>query len=555
MQFRKEIRLSVRSLRNRQTEQVHLDALVLLGAVLAVLLIAGANVASLLLARAASRQRELAMRAALGAGRARLIRQTLTESLLLGVMGGAAGCALAEVLLRAFTAIAPRGIPRLEQAHLDLRVLAFALGVSLLCGILFGIVPALETPRSETLAGWHTVGIHRQRFRQALVTMQIAVSLVLLAGASLLLRSLWNLENERLGMRTAGVVTVAINLGQRYPEPARQLAFFEALESRLKQLPGVDALAVSDSLPPGGPMHGGPYAAIEVEGRPRFMEGTGGMVAWRSVTPDYFAALDIPILHGRSFTEADRNPDQHVIILSESLAQRLFPGQDPLGHAVRHGFEGPWFTVVGVTANVKNGGLAEPADPEYYIVRRHSAEDAASASQVILRTSTNHPAMGHWVRSEVAGLDPTLPVTLETMQQRVGTFSVQPRFDAAVLGLFALMGLLLAAVGIYGVIAFLVTQQTQEIGVRMALGATRGDVLKLFAGRGLRLITIGVALGFVSALALSRVLSSLLFGVQADDPATFAVAILGLAGVGLLASYIPARAATKIDPMTALRCE
>src|SRR5579864_1051282 len=541
MQFRKEIRLSVRSLRDRQTEQVHLAALILLGAVLAVLLIASANVASLMLARAASRRRELAMRAALGAGRARLIRQTLTESLLLGLMGGAAGCVLAEALRRAFTAIAPRGIPRLEQAHVDLRVLAFALGVSLLCGILFGVVPALETPRAETLAGWHTVGVHRQRFRQALVTMQIAVSLVLLAGASLLLRSLWNLENEPLGMRAAGVMTVAINLGQRYPEPARQLAFFETLESRLRQLPGVQALAVSDSLPPGGPMHGGPYAGIEVEGRPRFMEGTGGMVAWRLVTPDYFAALDIPILRGRGFTEADRRPGQHVIILSESLAHRLFPGEDPLGQEIRHGFEGPWFTVVGIAANVKNGGLAEPADPEFYLVRRHSADDAAAAAQVILRTSTGSQAMAHWARSEIAGLDPTLPISIETMQQRVGTFSVQPRFDAALLGLFALMGLLLAAVGIYGVIAFLVTQQTQEIGVRMALGATRGDVLKLFAGRGLNLISIGVALGLIAALALSRVLSSLLYGVRPDDPATFAVVILGLAGVGLLATYMPAR--------------
>ncbi len=554
-QFRKEIRLSVRSLRDRQTHDVRLASLVLLSAVLAVLLIACANVAGLLLARAASRQRELAMRVALGAGRARLIRQTLTESLVLGVAGGVAGCLLAELLLRVFVAIAPEGIPRLEQARLDLRVLVFALGASLLSAVLFGLAPALQTAGAEALAGWHAVGVGRQRFRQALVTIQIAVSLVLLAGASLLLRSLWNLENQPLGMQAAGVLTASINLGQLYPQPASQLAFFEELESRLKRLPGIEALALSDSLPPGGPMHSTLYAAIEVEGRPRFMEGTGGSVAWRSVTPDYFAVLDVQILRGRGFAEGDRAPNQHAIILGDSLARRLFPGQDPVGQHLRLGLQGPWFTVVGVAASVKNGGLAEAADPEYYVVRRHTTDDAYSWSTVIIRSPTSPEALARWVRSEVAGLDPTLPVTVETMRQRVGTFSVRPRFNAALLGLFALMGVLLAAIGVYGVISFLVTQRTTEIGVRMALGATRGDVLRLFAGRGLKLISAGVALGLVGALAAFRVLASLLFGVQPDDPATFAAAIVGLAGVALLATYIPARAATKVDPIVALRHE
>ena len=554
-QFRKEIKLTVRSIRDRQIGDWRLASLVLFAAVLAVLLIACANVASLLLARAAGRERELAMRAALGASRGRLIRQTLTESLLLGATGGAAGCMLAQVLMRVFVTIAPEGVPRLSQAKLDFRVLVFTLGVSLLSGVLFGLAPALQTPRAETLAGWHATSVRRHRFRQALVTMQIAVSLVLLAGASLLLRSLWNLENQPLGMRTDGILMASINLGQLYPQRARQVAFFEELEARLKRLPGVKALSISDTLPPGGPEHDRVFASIEVEGRQRFAEGTGGMVAWRSVTPEYFSALDIPILRGRGFTEQDRNPNEHALILDDSLARRLFPSQDPLGQHLRLGFEGPWFTVVGVAGQVKNAGLFSHDDPEYYMVRRHTPDDAYSASSVIVRSTINPQVMARWVRSEIAGLDATLPVTIETMERRVGTFAAGPRFDAALLGLFALTGVLLAAIGIYGVISFLVTQRTQEIGVRMALGATRSDILRLFAGRGLKLIVIGVILGFFAALAVSRVVASLLYGVGPDDPSTFAAVVMGLAGVAFLATYIPARRATQVDPLVALRYE
>ena len=279
------------------------------------------------------------------------------------------------------------------------------------------------------------------------------------------------------------------------------------------------------------------------------------MVAWRSVTPEYFSVLDIPILRGRGFTEQDRNPNEHVLILDDSLARRLFPSQDPLGQRLRLGFEGPWFTVVGVAGQVKNAGLFSHDDPEYYMVRRHTPDDAYSASSVIVRSTINPQVMARWVRSEIAGLDATLPVTIETMERRVGTFAAGPRFDAALLGLFALTGVLLAAIGIYGVISFLVTQRTQEIGVRMALGATRSDILRLFAGRGLKLIVIGVILGFFAALAVSRVVASLLYGVGPDDPSTFAAVVMGLAGVAFLATYIPARRATQVDPLVALRYE
>ncbi len=555
-QFRKEIHLSVRSLRDFQVSDLRRALWVLLASVMAVLLIACANVASLMLARAASRRQERAIRVALGAGRGRLARQTLTECLLLGLFGGAAGCFLSKALLRLFIALAPSGIPRLHEARLDPRVLLFVLALSVGSAILFGLGPALQAPKEAWLTARRVTGFDRHQFRQALVVTQVAISLVLLAGASLLLRSLWNLENDSLGMQDRAVLAVTLDLGRAfYPQPGQRFAFFEEIEARLKRLPGIEALALSDSVPPGGWEHARIYAAIEVEGRPRFTKGTGGMVAWRSVTPGYFSVLDIPILRGRGFVEQDRTPDTHVIVLSQALARRIFPGQDPLGQHLRLGLAGPWFTVVGVAGDVKNAGLARQPDPEYYVVRRRAPEDMPASSTVLIRGSVVPEAMAQWVRSEIAGINPALPVSVDTMRQRVKSFAVRPRFNAALLGLFAAFGCLLAAVGIYGVISFLVTERTREIGVRMAIGATRGDILRLFAGKGLRLIAIGSTAGVLSGLAASRVLASLLFGVGPDDPFTFAAAVAALAGVTLAATYIPARRAMKVAPMEALRYE
>jgi putative ABC transport system permease protein len=555
-QFRKEIHLSVRSLRDFQVSDVRRALWLLFASGLAVLLIACANVAGLMLARAAGRQQERAIRAALGAGRGRLIRQTLVESLPLGLMGGATGCLLAAGLVRVFVAIAPTGIPRLDEASLDPRVLVFTLALSLCSAVFFGLVPALQIPRAEALAGRHVLGLDRHRFRQALVVAQVAASMVLLAGASLLLRSLWKLERAPLGIQGQGVLAVNIDFGQAfYPQPAQRLAFFDEVEARLKRLPGVETLALSDSIPPGGWEHARIYAGIEVSGRPKYTEGTGGMVAWRSVSPGYFSVLNIPILRGRGFQEEDRNPDAHVIILSQTLARRLFPGQDPVGQQLRLGPDEPWLTVIGVADDVKNGGLEYPADPEYYVVRRRTPDDAPPFSTVLIRSSINPDVLAHWVRSEIAGLNATLPLKIETMRQRLDSFSARPRFDAALLGMFAALGCLLAAVGLYGVIAFMVAERTQEIGVRMALGASRGEILRLFTGKGLRLIALGSVVGVVCALAASRLISSLLYGVTPNDPPTFVVAVLLLAIVTLAATYIPARRATKVDPMVALRYE
>jgi len=555
-QFRKEVKLRVRLLRDRQVQDATLASWILLGAVLAVLLIACANVANLLLARAVTRQRELAVRAALGASRARLIRQAFTESLLVAATGGAAGCALAAILLHVFVAIAPEAIPRLQQASLDLRVLLFTLAVSLVSGVLFGLAPALAQPRAEALAGWRSLGARHDLFRHALVAAQICASLVLLTCASLLLRSLWNLQNQPLGMRTDSVLTAAITLGQKsYSEPVRQLAFFEELETRLRRLPGVTALALSDSVPPIGPARSTIYSVIDVAGRPRAAEGTGGMVTWRSVTPGYFAALGIPILRGRGFDEQDRDPQRNVVVISDTLARRMFAGEDALGKQIQPGRSGPWLTIVGVAGNVKNTSLAERDDPEFYVVRKHSPNAAARWATAILRGAVDPAAMARWVRTEVAALDPTLPVNIETLDQRVGKLAERPRFNALLLGLFAGMGLLLAAIGLYGVMSFLVAQRTQEIGVRMALGATPATIARLVLGHAARWTVAGAAAGAIGSLFAVRLLRAMLFHVSGKDPWTWAAAVAVLLAIAMLAAWIPSRRAARVDPMQALRQE
>ena len=555
-QFRKEIHLRVRSLRDRQVQDARLAAWLLLAAVIAVLLIACANVASLLLARAASKERELAVRSALGASRARLIRQTLTESLMLALAGALTGGLLAALLLRIFVAIAPEGMPFLERAHLDRRIIFFTVATSVICGLLFGIVPALHRPNAEALAGRATGGIQHHRLRPGLVVVQIALSLVLLSCASLLLHSFWKLRNQPLGMRGSNVITASLALGaQQYPNPERQLALMQQLRARLGRLPGVNVLAVSDSLPPGGWHHDQILAALRIAGRPLPTEGTGGTVAWRWVTTDYFRALSIPIVEGRTFNKEDESSNDHFIILSKLLAERLFPGQNAVGQHLQPGLEGPWYTVVGVAENVKNGGLTGADEPEYYRLRRNRAEDWSRDSAVIIETSMPPSAMASWVRSEIAALDPTLPVNIQTMRQRVSEMAGRPRFETALLGLFAIVGLLLAAIGIYGVIAFVVTQRTQEIGVRMALGATRGDVLQLIVGRGARLIAIGAGVGLLASLLVARAMASFLFGIGPSDPPALIAVVFLLTGVAFLATWIPARTAAKVDPLVALRYE
>lgn len=553
--FRKEVKLRVRPLRDRQIYDARLASWILFGAVLAVLLIACANVANLLLARAAIRQREVAVRLALGASRARLVRQTLTESLLLAATGGAAGCLLATALLRIFVAMAPEGIPRLQQATIDLRVLLFTLTVSLVCGVFFGLVPALAHPRTETLSGWRSAGGGHYLFRHALVAAQIGASLILLTGASLLLRSLWNLQNQPLGMH-ASALTAMVTLGEKsYASAASQRAFFEELETRLHRIPGVTQVALSDSTPLSGTARSTIYSVIDVAGHPPSTEGTGGMVTWRAVTPGYFGALGIPILRGRGFREEDRDPHQEAVVLSDALARRMFPGEDPLGKQIRPGHSGPWLTVTGVAGNVKNTGLMAPDDPEFYVARHHADESLGRTATAILSGPIDPAAASRWVRATVAGLAPGLPVETETLSQRVGKLAQRPRFNAWLLGLFAGMGLLLAAIGLYGVVSFLVTQRTREIGIRMAIGATPGEVMRLVLGHAARWTLGGAALGVVASWFAARWLEAMLFQVSARDPLILAVAVTALCCIAMAAAWGPARQAAKVDPMQALRQE
>ena len=554
--FRKEVHLLVRSLRDRQIHDARQASCILLAAVLAVLLIACANVANLLLARAAARQRELAVRLALGASRRRLVRQTLTESLLLAAAGGFAGMLLAAALLRVFVAIAPAGIPHLQQASVDARVLLFALIVSITCGAVFGLIPAFEQPRAESLAGWRAVGVRRFLLRHALVAAQIAASLILLTGASLLLRTLWNLENQPLGMRTDRVLTATVTLGrQLYDTPASQLAFFENLENRLRRIPGVTHVALSDSTPLSGTPRSTIYSVIDVPGRPRMAEGTGGMVTWRAITPGYFAALGIPILRGRAFTEQDRNPQSHTVVLSELLARRLFPNQDPLGKQIEWGRTGRWLTVIGIAGNVKNGALMEPDDPEFYEIRKHTPQEFGRTATAILSGPLDPAALSRWVRTEVAALDPSLPVEIETFDQRMGRLAARPRFDAWLLSLFAGMALLLSVIGLYGVVSFLVAQRTQEIGLRMALGAAPSRIASLVLGHAARWTLAGAALGAIGSWLTARLLAAMLFHVSARDPWILAAAIAILLIAALLAAWLPSRRAARVDPMAALRQE
>jgi putative ABC transport system permease protein len=558
-QFRAEVSLRVRSLRDRQIEDSRLGAWVLLGAVVGVLLLACSNVANLLLVRAAGRQRELAVRAAFGACRGRLARQMLSESLLLGAIGGLVGILTAFLLLRVFVTIAPEGIARLPQASIDARVLVFNIGISLLCGILFGLVPAVGRPSPESLTGRNASTVSHGFFRQGLVAAQIAGSIVLLAGAGLLLRTLSRIESVPLGLETLHVIAARILLAEhRYPDTPRQLAFFQNLEDRLGRIPGISVLAFTDTLPPSGGTQATFFASIEIPGRARLAQGTGGMVGWRTVTPSYFDALGIPIVSGRKFTEEDRAPAENPVVLSATLAKKLFPNENPLGKSLRFSAfdrQGPWRTVVGVAGDVKNNGLIASADPEFYIPWKNDPETYLGRSYAIFRTPASAASIAPWVRAEIERLDPTVPVEFSTMDQRVSKLTQRPRFDALLLSLFAGIAVLLAVLGMYGVVSFFVLQRTKEIGVRMALGANPRGILMMVLAKVARWTAGGAALGLLGAWFCTRLLQSLLFQVQAHDPWLLGVALLVLCVAAFLAAWIPARRAMRVDPMVALGYE
>jgi predicted permease len=555
--FAKEVSFAVNLLRDRQVRDYRTTSLILLACVCGVLLIACANVANLLLARAVARQRELAVRAALGASRGRIARQMLTESAVLGAIGGGLGLLLAVALLQAMISLAPEGIPRLREATLDLRALLFALAATATSAILFGTAPALLSPRAEILNTARVAG-SGLRLRQALVALQMGVTFVLLSGAGLLLQSLWNMQRVNLGLRSDNLLTIRVQLPQqRYGQPPRQSAFFENALASLERLPGLRAVALTDSVPLSGPSTTMIYSNIEIQGHapPDPKRQTGGMTVFRTVTPSYFQALGIPMVRGRAFTEADRAGSEELVILDQALAARLFPGEDPLGRKFRSGMSGPFRTIVGISRSAKNSTLTAPDDPEYYFLWRKSPDFGRRRASILLRSETNPAPLMQLVRREIAQLDREIPLTMDTMEQNISRQLTRPRFEGLLLALFALAGVLLAAVGQFGVISYLVTQRSPEIGVRMALGASTGHVVGLVLRHTLNWTLFGAALGAAVSWYSGRYVESLLYGVRPTDAVALAAALVLLVVVSLAAALQPTRRAVRVDPARVLRHE
>ena len=539
-----------------------LALLALLGAVLFVLLIASANVANMLLARAAGRQKEISIRAALGAGRLRLVRQLLAESLLLAGLGGAAGLLLAVWGVYLLVAFGPAELPRAGEVVVDMRALGFTFAVSLLTGIIFGLAPALQASRpdiNETLKegvrGAAGSAGHR-RMRSLLVVSEIALSLVLLVGAGLLMRSFLKLQAVAPGFNPNNMLTMRVSLeGPSYEKAESRIAFYDQLLDKIKALPGVQSVGARSHIPL-VPADNYANLAFAVEGR--LSDPANRLTAYyNTVSPDLFRTMEIPVSKGRPFNEHDDQKAQKVIIINETLARRYFPGGDPIGKRISLKDENPkeedWATIVGMVKDTKPIALDEKPAPEMYMP---FAQRPARSMALIIRTTNKPESVAAAVRRNVQALDRNqLAYGLRTFEGVMSEAVAKPRFRASLLGVFAAVALILAMVGVYGVMSYAVTQRTREIGIRMALGAEPRDARKMVMRQGAKLAAAGVAIGSVAAAALTWLIEGLLFDLRAADPATFVAAPLLLAGAALLACYIPARRATKVDPMVALRCE
>jgi predicted permease len=536
-------------------QEVRRSMLVLLAAVGFVLLIACANVANLLLVLAGARQREMAIRVALGGSRARLARQLLTESLLLAGLGGFAGVLLAFWGVALVASSDTLNIPRLNETRLDGRVLAFTLIISVITGLVFGLAPAWRAAKlnlTETLKEGGLRGSdEKHRLRSVLVTAEIALALVLLISAGLMMRSFVRLQNVPLGFTPESLQTMQINLpASKYAAGAPRINFFNQLLTQLRTAPGViDAAAITQP-----PLTAGNWAMeITFEGREAATNQGPLSADARAITPHYFRTMGIPVLHGRDFTEQDQGDAPLTLIVSEKFARRYWPNENPLGKRFRPGTSNPFGEVVGVVGNVRNLSLDDEGRPAFYFSYGHIGMPGLV---VVVRTTTGTQMQVAALRAQVASFDRDLPVfNIRTMAELVTRAAGQQRFQTVLLGLLSGVSLLLAAVGIYGLMSFLVRQRTHEIGIRMALGASRSHVLKLVVQRGMTLALIGIAIGIVGALALTRLMTSMLFGVTPTDVTTFVVVCGGLMVVALLACYFPARRATKVDPLVALRYE
>ncbi len=557
--------------------------LLMLGAVGLILLIACANVANLLLSRAVARQKEMAVRSALGAARARLIRQLLTESLLLAITGGILGLAVARGGIRLLTALKHLGVPNINAIEINLPVLGFTLAIAALAGILFGIFPALHTSRPDlfdelrgTAGSSATHSRSRRLTSNALVVTEVALSVLLLISAGLLLKDFIRLRATKIGVRPENVLTAQINLPEsKYSEHSRQMAFTKGILEKVRHLPGVESAAISDRLP----LEGGSNGTRAPRGK-NARQWEHLLVENHNVSPGYFHAMGIPLIAGRDLTDADVQrtlqldvawhemhkqnlPDDqrqalvdgavYPVVINQRLAHEFWPNQDAIGQFYSgDGEHGPWYQVVGVVGDVKQGGLAQRrAAPENY-----PAYDGDSSLFLVLHTTVAPESVVSGVRHELAQMDSSLPLfEVRTMDEVIAQHAAGQQVMSGLLGIFAALALALAAVGIYGVLSYSVTQRTHEIGIRMSLGARRSDVLRLVMGHGTRLVIVGFVLGLAGAFAARRLMKSLLHAIQAGDPAVYVAAPLVLGAIALLACYSPARRAARVDPMCALRYE
>jgi len=550
--------VKVTSLHQNLTGDYRQALLILLGVVGCVLLVACVNVANLQLARATARQKEFALRAALGAGRWRIMRQLLIESLLLATVGGALGFALSLWALNLLLHAIPIKLPFWMNFGIDLRVLGFTAAITLLTGFIFGAIPALQTSRvdlNDTLkeGGRGSAGV-RAGARSLLVVTEIALSLILLVGAGLMIQSLLRLRRVNIGLDAKNVLTATVIVPRaKYAEGEQRATFFKQLVERVRSLPGVHAASATATLP----LSGGNWGrSLTVEGYPVLPVGQAPMIQHTVVTPDYFRTMGIPLLAGRDFTDADTKGTPDVTIVDERLAREYWPNDTPIGKRIRFGppeDNEPWHIVIGVVSAVRHQRMQEETRESVYLPH---AKMPVNGLSLVARTSSDPRDFVAAIRREVAQLDPDLPVSgVATMEEVVAESIWQPRLYATLFSVFASGALILALIGIYGVMAFLVQTRTHEIGIRMALGATARDVFKLIVGRGMKLTAVGVAVGVGGAIALTRLMHSLLFNTSATDPITFILISVLLSLAAFLACYIPARRAAKVDPLVALRYE
>ncbi len=557
--------LKVTSMNEKVSGDIRPALLVLLGAVGFVLLIACANVANLLLARAASRIKEVAIRAALGAKRGDLLRQLLAESMLLAVLGGVLGLGLAWLGMKGLIALKPANVPRINELRIDWVVALFTLGVSVVTGLLFGLAPAVQTSRTnlqETLKeGGRSSSSDRSghALRRVLVVAEVALALALLTGAGLLIKSLALLQHVNPGFDSSSLLTFTVSIpNARYGSDTARIQYFDRAVEAVRTVPGVTGVGITSTLPFGG---GGRTGSFAVEGYQPPPNKPGPWGDLRVVSPGFFAALKVPLIKGRLFTEQDGASGPPVAVVDDEMVKRYWPNADPIGKRIAFGNPQrdsvvDWITVVGVVGHTKHEGLDAENRVQLYLPYRAASGFVGGFMGFAVRTTGDPTRMLPAVRSALRNIDADVPIAnIATMDANITASMGQRRFAMLLLGLFAAMALVLASIGIYGVMSYSVTQRAHEIGIRMALGAARRNVLGMVMRQGLLLVGIGVAIGLAGAFGLTRLIASQLFGVQPSDPSTFLVVATTLVGVAALATFVPAMRATRVDPVVALRDE